>query len=102
MEESGKPNEFKTTASSQPWVSRVYIVDDHRFFTFALASLVAHHEHLVRCIALHGRHSGIHSLRQAAGRSLLGTRPPSEVRAVAQLLRPMAAFDLRSDPVFQP
>jgi len=49
MEESGKPNEFKTTASSQPWVSRVYIVDDHRFFTFALASLVNTQADLVVC-----------------------------------------------------
>lgn len=24
----------------QPWVTRVYIVDDHRFFTFALTSLI--------------------------------------------------------------
>ncbi len=27
-------------ASHNPWVSRVYIVDDHKFFTFALTSLV--------------------------------------------------------------
>jgi DNA-binding NarL/FixJ family response regulator len=26
--------------SQHPWVSRVYIVDDHRFFTFALTSLI--------------------------------------------------------------
>ena len=24
----------------QPWVTRVYIIDDHRFFTFALTSLI--------------------------------------------------------------
>ena len=26
--------------SQHPWVTRVYIVDDHRFFTFALTSLI--------------------------------------------------------------
>ena len=26
--------------SRSPWVTRVYIVDDHRFFTFALTSLI--------------------------------------------------------------
>jgi DNA-binding NarL/FixJ family response regulator len=26
--------------SQHPWLSRVYIVDDHRFFTFALTSLI--------------------------------------------------------------
>ncbi len=73
------------------------VVTTHEFRErFALASLVAHHEHFVRCIALHGRHSGFHSRRRTAVRSLLGMRPPSEAWAVAQLVRPMAAFDLRS------
>lgn len=26
--------------SGQPWVTRVYIIDDHRFFTFALTTLI--------------------------------------------------------------
>ncbi|PTY08319.1 hypothetical protein DB347_01670 [Opitutaceae bacterium EW11] len=29
-----------TSQSHAPWVTRVYIVDDHRFFTFALTSLI--------------------------------------------------------------
>jgi len=49
MEDRGKTNEFKTAASSPPWVSRVYIVDDHRFFTFALASLVNTQADLAVC-----------------------------------------------------
>lgn len=40
MEDRAKSNAFKVASTSQPWLSRVYIVDDHRFFTFALASLV--------------------------------------------------------------
>ena len=28
------------TGSIQPWLARVYIVDDHRFFSFALMSLI--------------------------------------------------------------
>jgi len=40
MEDRAKLNAFKGASTSQPWLSRVYIVDDHRFFTFALASLV--------------------------------------------------------------
>ena len=44
-----KISEFKTTASMPPWVSRVYIVDDHRFFTFALASLVNTQADLAVC-----------------------------------------------------
>jgi DNA-binding NarL/FixJ family response regulator len=42
-------NERKTGASAPPWVSRVYIVDDHRFFTFALASLINAQADLVVC-----------------------------------------------------
>jgi DNA-binding NarL/FixJ family response regulator len=49
MEDRGKTNEIKMAASSQPWVSRVYIVDDHRFFTFALASLVNTQADLAVC-----------------------------------------------------
>ena len=41
MDESGKINEAKSLAgTSQPWLSRVFIVDDHRFFSFALTSLI--------------------------------------------------------------
>lgn len=41
MEDRGITNEIKITAgASQPWISRVFIVDDHRFFTFALMSLI--------------------------------------------------------------
>ena len=35
--------------SSSPWVNRVYIVDDHRFFTFALTSLVNNEADLSVC-----------------------------------------------------
>jgi DNA-binding NarL/FixJ family response regulator len=49
MEDLGKTNEFKTAGSSPPWVSRVFIVDDHRFFTFALASLVNTQADLAVC-----------------------------------------------------
>jgi DNA-binding NarL/FixJ family response regulator len=49
MEDRGKTKEFTTAASSPPWVSRVYIVDDHRFFTFALASLVNTQADLAVC-----------------------------------------------------
>ena len=35
--------------SSPPWVSRVYIVDDHRFFTFALTALVNTQADLAVC-----------------------------------------------------
>ena len=49
MEDSGKTNEFKMAATAQPWVSRVYIVDDHRFFTFALTSLINTQADLAVC-----------------------------------------------------
>jgi len=49
MEGREKINAFKVAATSQPWVSRVYIVDDHRFFTFALASLVNTQADLAVC-----------------------------------------------------
>jgi len=49
MDDLGKTNEFRSTASSPPWVSRVYIIDDHRFFTFALASLVNAQADLAVC-----------------------------------------------------
>src|SRR5260221_13777773 len=35
--------------SALPWVNRVYIVDDHRFFTFALTSLVNNEADLSVC-----------------------------------------------------
>jgi DNA-binding NarL/FixJ family response regulator len=34
------PNGSAVSDSRNPWVTRVYIVDDHRFFTFALTSLI--------------------------------------------------------------
>lgn len=41
MDESGKMHDLKSlTGTSQPWLSRVFIVDDHRFFSFALTSLI--------------------------------------------------------------
>jgi len=49
MADSEKTNEVKTWASAAPWVSRVYIVDDHRFFTFALSSLINTQADLVVC-----------------------------------------------------
>lgn len=50
MEESEKTNEMKSlTGSSQPWVSRVFIVDDHRFFTYALMSLINTQADLAVC-----------------------------------------------------
>jgi DNA-binding NarL/FixJ family response regulator len=50
MDEIGKTNEIKAVASSsQPWISRVFIVDDHRFFTFALMSLVNSQADLTVC-----------------------------------------------------
>ena len=36
-------------SSGQPWVNRVYIVDDHRFFTFALTSLLNNEADLSVC-----------------------------------------------------
>jgi DNA-binding NarL/FixJ family response regulator len=38
-----------TGNSHQPWVNRVYIVDDHKFFTFALTSLVNSEADLAVC-----------------------------------------------------
>jgi DNA-binding NarL/FixJ family response regulator len=49
MDNSGVANESNTGASAPPWVSRVFIVDDHRFFTFALASLINAQANLVVC-----------------------------------------------------
>ena len=50
MTDSGKPNEPRASANSHDsWVSRVYIVDDHRFFTFALTSLVNTQADLTVC-----------------------------------------------------
>lgn len=41
MVESGHINDPKSLAGTgQPWLSRVFIVDDHRFFSFALTSLI--------------------------------------------------------------
>jgi DNA-binding NarL/FixJ family response regulator len=41
------------SGSSQPWVSRVYIVDDHRFFTYALMALVNSQADLSVCGVAH-------------------------------------------------
>jgi DNA-binding NarL/FixJ family response regulator len=49
MEEQGKTNEGRTAGTSQPWLSRVFIVDDHRFFTFALTSLINTQADLTVC-----------------------------------------------------
>ena len=50
MADSGKTNDPSTPVNSQgPWVSRVFIVDDHRFFTFALTSLVNTQADLTVC-----------------------------------------------------
>ena len=49
MEERGKTNEGRGTGSSQPWISRVFILDDHRFFTFALTSLINTQADLTVC-----------------------------------------------------
>lgn len=34
------PSPAPTKDTQHPWVTRIYIVDDHRFFTFALTSLI--------------------------------------------------------------
>ncbi|MBK9991505.1 MAG: response regulator transcription factor [Verrucomicrobia bacterium] len=49
MEESGKTFEGRGGGTSNPWVSRVFIVDDHRFFTFALTSLINTQADLTVC-----------------------------------------------------
>lgn len=55
MENSGTTKDQVATgvSSSQPWVDRVYIVDDHRFFTFALTSLVNCEADMTVCGAAH-------------------------------------------------
>ena len=63
MEASGKLNEPKATPSSnQPWVSRVFIVDDHRFFTFALMSLVNAEADLTVCGVGHDETSALEGI----------------------------------------
>ena len=40
---------FRSVESRNPWVTRVYIVDDHKFFTFALTSLINAEADLTVC-----------------------------------------------------
>ncbi len=50
MDESGKINELRSqTGTGQPWMSRVFIVDDHRFFSYALTSLINTQADLSAC-----------------------------------------------------
>lgn len=39
----------RTAETRHPWVTRVYIVDDHKFFTFALTSLINAEADLAVC-----------------------------------------------------
>jgi len=60
MEERGKINEPKSlVGSAQPWLSRVFIVDDHRFFTFALMSLINSQADLSVCGVGHDEGSAL-------------------------------------------
>lgn len=49
MEDQGRKNEGRGGGTSQPWLSRVFIVDDHRFFSFALTSLINTQADLTVC-----------------------------------------------------
>lgn len=60
MDEGDKINEPKSLAgTSQPWLSRVFIVDDHRFFSFALTSLVNTQADLAVCGVGHDESSAL-------------------------------------------
>lgn len=60
MDESGKTTEPKSLAgTSQPWLSRVFIVDDHRFFSFALTSLINTQADLAVCGVGHDESSAL-------------------------------------------
>ncbi|MFT3782686.1 MAG: response regulator [Nibricoccus sp.] len=48
--------------SSQPWLSRVFIVDDHRFFTFALMSLINSQADLTVCGVGHDEQSALNGI----------------------------------------
>jgi DNA-binding NarL/FixJ family response regulator len=52
---SDRPEEMPSGSRSSfpPWVNRVYIVDDHPFFTFALTSLVNGEADLAVCGSSH-------------------------------------------------
>lgn len=50
MDENAEKKDAKSlTGSLQPWLARVYIVDDHRFFSFALTSLINTQADLTVC-----------------------------------------------------
>lgn len=60
MDESGKVSEAKSLAGTgQPWLSRVFIVDDHRFFSFALTSLINTQADLSVCGVGHDESSAL-------------------------------------------
>jgi DNA-binding NarL/FixJ family response regulator len=60
MDESEKINAAKSlTGTSQPWLSRVFIVDDHRFFSFALTSLINTQADLAACGVGHDESSAL-------------------------------------------
>lgn len=60
MDASGKFNDPKSLAGTgQPWISRVFIVDDHRFFSFALASLINAQADLSVCGSGHDEASAL-------------------------------------------
>lgn len=60
MDVSGKTNDPKSLAgTSQPWISRVFIVDDHRFFSFALTSLINTQADLAVCGSGHDEPSAL-------------------------------------------
>lgn len=63
MDQSGTtPEHAPTAGTTQPWVSRVYIVDDHRFFTFALMALVNSQADLSVCGVAHDEATALNDL----------------------------------------
>jgi len=63
MDEPVKANEGGQGMNSvQPWVSRVFIVDDHRFFTFALMSLINTQADLTVCGVGHDETTAIEGI----------------------------------------
>ncbi len=63
MEDQCTPHAVKlASGSSQPWVSRVFIIDDHRFFTFALRSLINTQADLTVCGVGHDETTAIEGI----------------------------------------
>jgi DNA-binding NarL/FixJ family response regulator len=60
MDQKEKINEPSSLAgTNQPWISRVFIVDDHRFFSFALTSLINTQADLAVCGVGHDEASAL-------------------------------------------